>query len=294
MARSMWTGVISFGMVTIPVKLFTATQSHNVSFHLLHEKCDNRIKEQRWCPHCDVVVEWEDVVKGYEYNKGEYLELTDEDFDKLPLPSKHTIDLSSFVDEDEIDPMLFDSTYYVSIDEKGAQKAYKLLSQVMESKNVLGVATITFRNKERMCAIRSIDGRLCLQTLLYADEIKKNESTKSSTVQISAQEKKMAENLVSALHGKFDPSNFKDKYQSALKKLIQSKLKGTEIKEVKRSEPTPVADLMEALRASVEGSKASGKTGRAAAKGTKSKSAASKTKTPVRKTATKTKRKGAA
>lgn len=299
MARSMWTGVISFGMVTIPVKLFTATQSHNLAFHLLHEKCETRIKEQRWCPHCDKVVEWDDIVKGFEYRKGEYVELTEEDFDKLPLPSKHTIDLSSFVDAEEIDPILFDATYYVAIDEKGAQKAYKLLNQVMESKNVLGVATITFRNRERMCALRSIEGRLVLQTLLYEDELKENESSKPTSVQISAQEKKMAENLVTALHGAFDPGKFKDKYQAALKRLIQSKLKGTEIKEITRSEPTPVTDLMEALRASVEGTKSSGKARKkpasiSAKAKEKSKTAASTKKTPARKTASKTKRKGAA
>ncbi len=255
MARSMWTGVISFGMVTIPVKLHTATESHGIAFHLLHKKCDTRIKELRWCPHCDKQVDWDDIVKGYEYAKGRYVELTDEDFEKLPLPSKHTIDLAAFVDEDQIDPIFYDSSYYVSIDEKGAQKAYKLLVQVMESRHVQGVASITFRNKERMCALRAVDGRLVLHSLLYEDEIKKNEAAKPSASQVSAQEKKMAESLIDALHSDFEPGNFKDTYQAALKKLINAKLKGKSLKDAPQQAASNVTDLMDALRASIEKAK---------------------------------------
>jgi len=246
-------------MVTIPVKLHSATESHNVSFHLLHEKCDTRIKEQRWCPHCDEQVEWEDVVKGFEYSKGKYVELTSEDFEKLPLPSKHTIDVASFVDIEKIDPIYYDSTYYISVD-SAAQKPYKLLIDVMEKQHVAGIATITFRNKERLCALRPMDGKLTLQTLLYEDELRENPAKKPTSVKVSAQERKMAETLISALTEKeFEPSKFKDAYQSALKKLIQTKLKGKELKEVKQSEPTNVTDLMEALRASLEGATNGGK-----------------------------------
>jgi|AGTN01.1.fsa_nt_gi Ku protein, prokaryotic len=266
MARAMWTGVISFGMVTIPVRLNTAIQGHNVAFHLLHAKCDTRIKQQRWCPHCEEQVDWDDVVKGFEYSKGEYVELTDEDFEKLPLPSKNTIDLSTFVDENEIDPIFYDSTYYVGVEGKGAQKAYKLLVEVMESKKVAGIASIAFRNREHICAIRVIDGRLHLQTLLYPDEIKENETAKPSAVKISEQEIKMAEHLVAALQGKFEPGEFKDSYEAALKKLIKAKLKGKEVKEPLTSEPSNVTDLMEALQASLESTKAGAhkKTARAA------------------------------
>lgn len=274
MARAMWSGVVSFGMVTIPVKLHSATESHNVSFHLLHEKCDTRIKEQRWCPHCDEQVEWEDVVKGFEYSKGKYVELTSEDFEKLPLPSKHTIDVASFVDLGKVDPIYYDSTYYISVD-SAAQKPYKLLLDVMEKQHVAGIATITFRNKERLCALRPMDGKLTLQTLLYEDELRENPASKPTSVKVSAQEKKMAETLISALtEQEFEPSKFKDKYQSALKKLIQAKLKGKELKETKQSEPTNVTDLMDALRASLE----------SASKGGKKSSAKSSTK---RKSATK-------
>jgi DNA end-binding protein Ku len=251
----MWTGAISFGMVTIPVKLHTATESHNIAFHQLHDTCNTRIKELRWCPHCQRKVEWEEIVKGYEQAKNEYVELTDEDFDKLPLPSKQTIDLSSFVDAAEISPLYCDSFYYIEVDEKGGQKPYKLLLQVMESQDVVGIGKVTFRNKERLCALRPINGTLGLQTLLYDDEIKPNESSKPASVSVSPQEKKMAESLVGTLKGHFEPEKFKDHYQIALKQLIQSKIKGVGLKQPKLSEPSGALDLMEALRASVDRAK---------------------------------------
>jgi DNA end-binding protein Ku len=216
MSRSMWTGVITFGMVTIPVKLHTATESHSIAFHQLHEKCDTRIKEQRFCPHCEKVVAWEDIVKGYEYAKGKYIELSDEDFQKLPLPSRHTIDVVSFVDETAVDPVYFDSIYYIELGEKSGHKAFKLLQQVMESEGVIAIGKITFRSKEKLCALRTIQGKLSLQTLLYDDEIKTNEAEKSA-VSVTTSEKKMAASLIGAMKGKFDPKSFKDEYQKALK-----------------------------------------------------------------------------
>ncbi len=251
MGRSMWSGVISFGMVTIPVKLYTATESHGISFHQLHAKCDTRIKELRWCPHCDKQVDWDEIVKGYEYAKDKYVEITAEDLEKLPLPSKHTIDVSDFVAAEEIDPLYFDSSYYLDV-EQSAQKPYKLLLDALTEKNVVGVATIAFRNKERLCALRPSGGALILQTLLYDDEIKPNENSPAASAKVSAQEKKMANSLIDALTTSFEPEKFKDKYQAALKKLIDAKLKGVELEEPKRNASTHATDLMEALRASVE------------------------------------------
>jgi DNA end-binding protein Ku len=251
MGRSMWTGVISFGMVTIPVKLHTATESHSISFHLLHEKCDTRIKEMRWCPHCERKVEWDEIVKGYEYAKDKYVEVTAEDLEKLPLPSKHTIEVSDFVAAQEIDPLYFDSCYYLEV-EKSAQKPFKLLLEVLEEKDMAGIATIAFRNKERLCALRSSRGTLILQTLLYDDEIKDNDSAPSASVKVSPQEKKMASSLIDNLTTKFEPQKYKDKYQSAMKKLINAKLKGVELKEPEQRQSTNATDLMEALRASIE------------------------------------------
>lgn len=259
MARSMWSGVISFGMVSIPIKLYTATESHNVAFHQLHAECETRIKERRWCPNCDEEVAWEDVVKGFEYSKGEYVVLTESDLKNIPLSSKHTVEVSAFVPRNGIDPVFFDSTYYVDLDQKGAQKPYKLLLDVMEAKDVVGIATITFRNKERVCALRPDHGRMCLHTLLYADEVKSNDTDKPS-VSVSGREMEMAESLVKALSSDFEPDQFKDHYQEALKKVIQSKLKGKNIEISRPREATSATDLMELLEASLAKSKNKGKT----------------------------------
>jgi len=266
MSRSMWSGNISFGMVTIPVKLHTATETYAIAFHQLHDKCDTRIQERRYCPHCDENVEWEDIVKGYEYSKNHYVELTKEDFEKLPLPSKHTIDVSDFVSLEEIDPIYFDSIYYIEV-EKGSDKAFRLLLQGLSAKGLAGIATIAFRNKERLCALRPMKDTLVLQTLLYEDEIKKDENKPGKSLALSQQEKKMADTLIDALTTEFDPSKFKDSYQNALKKLIQAKLKGKEIKPAEIEPPTATTDLMEALKASLARTgKGSTRTGKGSAR----------------------------
>ncbi|HEY9682872.1 MAG TPA: Ku protein [Oculatellaceae cyanobacterium] len=284
MVRSMWSGVITFGMVTIPVKLQTATESHNVAFHQLHKKCDTRIREQRFCPHEEEVVEWKDIVKGFEYTKGQYVEITDEDLDELPLPSKQTIEVVSFVDPSEINPMFFDNVYYVEVEKQGS-KPYQLLLDTMEAEGVVGLAKITFRTKERVCALRPIDGAIVLQTLLYEDEIRDRETSRAS-VSLTAQEKKMATSLISALKSKFKPSEFKDNYQEALKKMIQAKLKGKHLEPSVPSQPTAVNDLMEALRASIENARGSSKNAKSnrvnAGKSSKRAAAATKTKTPTK------------
>ena len=275
MGRAMWSGNINFGMVTIPVKLHTATASDSIAFHQLHDKCDTRIKELRWCPHCDKRVEWSEIVKGYEYAKNRYVEVTAEDLEKLPLPSKHTIEVANFVDLDEIDPIYFDSTYYIEV-EKSAQKPYKLLLNTLAEKGKAGIAKIAFRSKERLCALRPMNGQIVLQTLLYTDEIKsEDEGSKAASVTITAQEKKMADTLIDALSTKFQPEKFKDEYQTALKKLIDAKLKGVDLAEPIQAEQGGTLDLMEALRASVDQlSKGHSKSSKAGEKPATSRSAA--------------------
>src|SRR5262245_51072055 len=136
MARSMWTGIISFGLVSIPVKLYKATESKGIAFHMLHDKCNTRIQEKRWCPECDREVEWEEVTKGFEYSKGEYVLLTDEDFAKLPLPSKKIVNISSFVDMAEVDPIYHDKTYFLE-PEKMASKSYTLLYESLRRQKMV-------------------------------------------------------------------------------------------------------------------------------------------------------------
>ena len=158
-------------MVSIPVKLYTATESKDISFHLLHQECNSRLKQLRWCPVCEREVEWGEIIRGFEYAKDQHVIMNDEDFDKLPLPSKHAIELSAFIEADEIDPVYYEKSYYLEADEAGV-KPFALLMRSLKEKNLTAIAKIAVRNKERLCALRPLDGTLMLETLFYPDEIR--------------------------------------------------------------------------------------------------------------------------
>jgi len=253
MPRSIWNGVISFGMVSIPVKLYTATQSKDISFHLLHKECNTRLQQLRWCPTHERAVEWSEVVRGYEYARDEHVILTEEDFEKLPLPSKQTVELSAFVKADEIDPVYYEKSYYLEPDAKGI-KPFALLMTALREKGLTGIAKIAVRNKEQLCALRPMDGTLILETLFYPDEIRV-EKTELPDVKISDKELEMAYTLIDLLSEEFEPEKHKDEYRDALMKLIEAKLEGEELPEVAASGPAKVTDIMSALRASVEAAK---------------------------------------
>jgi len=253
MPRSIWNGVISFGMVSIPVKLYTATQSKDISFHLLHKECNTRLQQLRWCPTHERAVEWSEVVRGYEYARDEHVILTEEDFEKLPLPSKQTVELSAFVKAEEIDPVYYEKSYYLEPDAKGI-KPFALLMTALREKGLTGIAKIAVRNKEQLCALRPMDGTLILETLFYPDEIRV-EKTELPDVTISDKELEMAYTLIDLLSEEFEPEKYKDEYRDALMKLIEAKLEGEELPEVAASGPAKVTDIMSALRASVEAAK---------------------------------------
>jgi DNA end-binding protein Ku len=255
-ARSIWKGVVSFGMVSIPVRLFAATEDKDVSFHQLHKEDHSRIRYKKWCPEDDEEVPQDEIVRAYEVAKDKYVELTDEDLDKLPLPSKHTIELSAFVQADEIDPIYYQKTYYLEPEETG-RKPYALLVKVLESKGATGVAKIALRNKEHLCALRPVEGSLILETLHYPDEIREHEESPPK-VTVNEREVAMAGSLVDALTEPFDPSKYHDNYREAVLELIESKTEGREVVEPEGSEPGKVTDLMAALRASVESARKGG------------------------------------
>ena len=171
MPRSIWKGAISFGMVTIPIKLYTATESKDVSFNLLHAKDNSRIKQQRWCPVDEKTIEWGDVVRGYEYAPDQYVVLTDEDFQKVPVKTVHTIEIEEFVNLDEIDPIHYERSYYIEPDEIG-KKAYALLRRTLEETGRVAVAKVSLRSKEQLCTLRPHDGVIVMETMLYPDEIR--------------------------------------------------------------------------------------------------------------------------
>ncbi|MBV9546259.1 MAG: Ku protein [Chloroflexi bacterium] len=238
-------------MVTIPVRLMAATQDKDVAFHLLHKTDHSRIKLKKWCPVDDREVEQDELVRAYEVSKDQYVELTDEDLDQLPLPSKHTIELSAFVDAKDIDPIYYEKSYYLEPDETGL-KPYALLVKVLEDKNMTGMATIAIRNKEQLCALRPQNGALAVETLFYPDEIRERDEDVPQ-VMVNDRELAMASSLVDALAEPFDPSKYHDHYREAVLALIESKAHGKEVVAPEGAPEAPqVGDLMSALRASVE------------------------------------------
>lgn len=253
MARSIWNGVVSFGMVSIPVRLYPATSSKDIAFHELHTSCKSRLKRLRWCPVDKKEVTSDEVTKAYEYAKGQYVEMTEEDFEQLPIPSKHTIEVATFVKGEEIDPVYYDSSYVLEPEEAG-KKPYALFMHALTSKEMTAVAHITIRKKEQLCALRPQNGNLMLETLYYADELRVDLTKEIPTAKITEQEQKMAEALVDLLAGQFDPKEYTDTYREALMQVIEAKLEGKQVV----AAPTPeakVTDLMEALRQSVEAAK---------------------------------------
>ncbi|GMU53189.1 MAG: non-homologous end joining protein Ku [Candidatus Xenobia bacterium] len=251
-ARALWSGSINFGMVNIPVKLFSATSNHNVSFHLLHAPCKSRVKYQVYCPVHETEVPRSDLVKGYEFAKNQYAVLTEEDFEQLPVPSRQSIELSAFVKLDEVDPLYFEQSFYLAPDEIG-KKAYALLVRSLQEKGLVGIAKVTLRNQERVCALRAKDGAVVLSTLHFADEIKAVPEGVPGDLEVSERELQMANTLIDLLTAeKFEAGEFKDEYREALMKLIEAKIQGQEVAASPAPAPAQVVDLMAALRASVE------------------------------------------
>jgi DNA end-binding protein Ku len=256
MARAIWSGSIGFGMVSIPVKLYGATESKDISFNLLHATCGTRLKQVRWCPTDEQEVPWSETVRGYQYAKDQFVTLTDEDFEQLPLPSKHTIDLTAFVQESEIDPVHYERSYYLAPDER-AEKPYALLMRALEEKGLTAVATITIRKKEQLCALRPKDGALMLETLYYPDEIRAQPEIELGKTKITDRELDMAFTLIDLLRKPFDPEEYKDHYREALTQLIEAKLEGREVVTSPAAAESKVIDLADALRKSVEAARKS-------------------------------------
>ena len=254
MARAIWSGSISFGMVSIPVKLFGATESKDISFNLLHATCGTRLQQRRWCPTDEVDVPWNETARGYEYAKGQYVVLTDEDFERLPLPSKHTIELTSFIEEKEIDPVFYERSYYLEPAER-AEKPYALLLKALEKRNLTAIATITIRKKEQLCALRAHDGTIMLETLFYHDEIREERGMDLGAIKVSDRELEMAFTLIDIFRKPFDPGEYHDHYREALAELIEAKLEGKQVVKAPAPRDNRVIDLADALKRSVEAAK---------------------------------------
>ena len=249
--RAIWSGTISFGMVSIPVRLYTATESHDVHFHLLHKRDGVRLQNVRWCPKDEKSVPWDEVVRGFEYAKGNYVPISDEELDHLPVKTVHTVDISDFVKLEEVDPIYYDKAYYLAPEETGA-KAFVLLRQALEQTGRAAVAKVAIRDKESLCLVRPYRDVLSMDTLFYANEIRSTKGIAVDGAGVSPKEIQMAISLIENLSDSFDPERYHDEYQAALKKLIEAKVEGAPLPAAPSERGEKIVDLMEALRASVE------------------------------------------
>jgi DNA end-binding protein Ku len=251
----MWKGAISFGLVTIPVAVYPVTEEKSLKFNQLHDEDGGRIRYKRVCEKDGEEVGFEHIVKGFEVEKDRYVVLTDEDFDAVPVESSRAIDIQQFVDLDEIDPVMFKKSYYLVPDQTGA-KAYSLLREAMSQDGRVGIAKVSFRDREHLAALRFKDDAFVLETMYWPDEIREADFGGVDVhTKVRGQELEMARQLIDSLSGEWNPQEFTDEYREALLKIVEAKLNGQEI-EVVEAEPTAkVVDLMEALKASVAAAK---------------------------------------
>ena len=256
MPRTMWKGAISFGLVSIPVRVFPATEEKTLRFNQLHEKDHGRIKYQRVCSIDGEEVPYDEIVKGYEYEKDRYVVLTDEELDQIPVESSRAIDIEQFVDIEEIDPIYYKKTYYLVPEETGI-KAYHLLRDALEEDGRVGIAKVSFRDKEHLSALRLRDDALVLETMYWPDEIRASDFEElTKPVRARPQEVQMARSLIENLTQEWKPEQYTDAYREALLEMVERKVAGEEIEVIPEPEEAPkVVDLMDALKASVEATK---------------------------------------
>jgi DNA end-binding protein Ku len=251
--RAIWSGAVTFGLVTIPVKLYTAVgRRDSIDLHLLHEKDGERVHYKRVCEKGHEV-DWDDIIKGYEYEKGKWVTFTDEELEALEVDAARVVDVVTFVPLEDIEPIYFEKTYYVAPEESGL-KAYRLLAGAMKDEGLIGIAKVAIRQREHLAAITVEEDRLDLHTIHWPDEIREPEfDVLDKRTRIGDAERKMARQLVRQLTDEFRPEEFEDDYHKALEELARKKIKGEEIVVPEApEEPSGVVDLMEALKQSVE------------------------------------------
>lgn len=254
MARSIWKGAISFGLVNVPVKLYSAVQKKTVRFNQLHAADGVRIQQKRICPADGEEVPYEHVVKGFEVSPDRYVVITPEELEALAAEKTRTIDIEDFVELDEIDPLYYEHPYYLAPD-TGAAKAYSLLLAALEQSRKVAIARVVLRSKEYLVAIRAADGVLTMETMLFADELvapEQLDDLPGRDVKASDRELAMARQLIESLSAEFDPTKYRDEYRERVMDLIERKAAGEEVSlQVMPEKPTKVPDLMAALEASL-------------------------------------------
>ena len=252
----MWKGAIQFGLVTIPVKLYVATESRaGISFNMLHETDKSRIQMKIWCPEDEKIIGRDETVKGYEYAPDKYVVITDEDLEKLPLKTVRSIEIEQFVERTEAESQtkFIKQAYYIEPDRVG-RKAFALLKEVLQDKGLTAICKFVIRDREVLAAMDPFENTMLLSTLYWPDEVRALDELDlpDEEPEIKPAEKKMAAQLIEAMTGEFDPANYRDEYREALMQVIESKIEGRETVEVEApEEPTKLVDLMAALQASV-------------------------------------------
>lgn len=267
MARSMWRGAIQFGLVTIPVKLYLATESGGIGFNMLHKKDLSRIQMKIYCPEDDEVIPRSETVRGYEWSKGKYVVVTEEDLEAVPLKTVRSIEIEAFVDEEEAEEKgarFVKQAYYLEPDEIG-RKAFYLLKSVLEESGKVAICKIVLKDREQLAALNPFSKTILLQTLHWPDEIRSLEELNlpEDEIEIKDSERKMAEQLVASMGGDFDPEQEHDEYREALMQVIEAKVAGQKPEPAKKTEPTKIGDLMAALEASVAAARESRRGGAA-------------------------------
>ncbi len=251
MAATVWKGYITFGLITIPVRLFAAARTERVSFNQVHGVCGNRIKQQTFCPHCERVVERSELVKGYEIEKGQFVIVGDEDIKNVAPPSSDNMEILEFVKAEGIDPIYFDASYFM-VPEEAGKKAYHLLLETMRKSGYSAMAKIAMHQREFTVVIRPHADGLLLHTMFYPEEVREvPEFRRDTSVNVKPQEVALAEKLVEGLATDFDPAKYHDEYQERMKQMLEAKRDGQTVQEISPQKRAPVIDLMQALQKSL-------------------------------------------
>ncbi len=250
MATSVWKGHLTFGLISIPIRMSAAARGERISFNQLHKECHSRLKQPLFCPVCNRNVERSEIVKGYEHEKDQYVLFSEEELDKIEPPSARVMEILEFVKLDEMDPLYFDSSYFLTPEDAGV-KAYQLLMKAMQESGYGAIAKLTMHQREHIVIIRPGSKGMTLHTMFYSNEIRAAESVVTDKVELKDQEKKLAQQLIESLAAPFDPQKYRDEYMENVKGMIAAKLKGQEVTQAAQPHMAPVIDLMEALKKSL-------------------------------------------
>lgn len=253
--RTIWNGSLNFGLVNIPIGLAVAQQRKDIAFRTLHRECGTPIKQKRWCPHHERDVEADELVKGWEFSKGQFVVVEESDLEAVALQRSQSIDIAKFVPLDAVDPLYFDRTYYLAPASAEAQRRpYVLLLKAMQEAGMGAIGSFVLWGKENLCLIRPLGDSLALETLFFAEDVRSRAEIDEAVeeTEVNEPELEMARQLVQSLVGEFEPEEFENAYRRELRAMLEAKLAGEEIAVPEPAAPAPVIDLMEALKQSVE------------------------------------------